>query len=150
MWKSFGAIGRATSVCVVWACTACGSSQPAPDHGDPCADVELDVERVWSAQIRAEFLQQGGAIGGEQRDAVATRMDDISRDWVMLRRSVCLDYFRRHVIDREQYAGRTDCLDRNLQAQRAAVSSLKGGGAGANPTALFTQLNQGIETCRAR
>src|SRR5690349_19664395 len=88
----------------------CGSAQTAPESADPCADVQLDVERVWSAEIRASFLSQGGSIGGEHREAIATRMDDISRDWAMLRRSVCLDYFRRHLITREEYAKRADCL----------------------------------------
>lgn len=129
--------------------SACGSAQPAPAQGDPCSDVDLDVERVWSAQIRAEFLQQGGSIGGEHREAVATRMDDISRDWAMLRRSVCLDYFRRHVITRQEYTTRADCLDRNLQSQRSAVTTLKAGAQDADSGAMLDSLTRGMDQCRA-
>jgi hypothetical protein len=111
----------------------CGGSSQAPAEAgkpasDPCADVELDVEKIWSASIRAEFLGKGGAIAGETRQAVATKLDALSRDWVMLRRSVCLDHFKRQVITQQQYASRAACLDQNLQRQRSLIAALDAGG----------------------
>ena len=104
------------------------SADSAGGQADPCADVELDVEKVWSASLRAEFLGKGGAIAGETRQSVATKLDALSRDWVMLRRSVCLDYFKRQVISKQQYSGRAACLDQNLQRQRSLIASLDAGG----------------------
>ena len=108
---------------------ACAGSQKGASGEDPCADVPLDAEHVWSAEIRAEFLGKGGTLAGQTREGVATKMDDLSRDWVMLRRSVCLDHFRRQVISREVYVVRARCLDENLQAQRAFIAAPDEGGA---------------------
>jgi hypothetical protein len=124
---------RAVALALVGVWTACGGAQPAPagasaQSGDPCADVELDVEKVWGASVRAEFLGKGGAIAGETRQSVATKLDALSRDWVMLRRSVCLDYFKRQVISKQQYSTRAACLDQNLQRQRSLIASLDAGG----------------------
>ena len=122
------------AMCVAWLvlCGCGGSSQPAAQAekppADPCADVELDVEKVWSASIRAEFLGKGGVIAGETREAVATKLDALSRDWVMLRRSVCLDHYKREVISKQQYASRAACLDQNLQRQRSLIAALDAGG----------------------
>jgi hypothetical protein len=125
--------------------TACASSQPAATD-DPCADVELDVERVWSASIKAEFLEHGGAIAGETREAVATKLDQVSRDWVMLRRSVCLDHFKRNVIDKDEYVSRTKCFDQTLEKQRALVSSFDSG-SNTEGSSSVTALSHEIDQC---
>ena len=128
---------------------SCASSPP-PQQGqpgsDPCADVELDVEKVWSAGIRAEFLGKGGEIAGETRQAVATRLDALSRDWVMLRRSVCLDHFKRQVIDKQQYASRAQCLDQTLQRQRTLIAALDAGSE-AQPESQLQALSDEIGRC---
>jgi len=105
---------------------ACGGTQDPPGASDdPCADVDLDVQRVWSAEIRAEVMGYGGAIGGMNREEVATRMDDVSRDWAMLRRSSCRDHFVRHLITAEDLAAKNRCLDGTLQKQRTLVEALR-------------------------
>jgi hypothetical protein len=129
--------------------TGCGSSQHG-SSGDPCADVELDVERVWSADIRAEFLGKGGSVGGQTREVIATRLDDLSRDWVMERRSVCLDRYQRNAISQDAYVARTSCLDDRLAHQRTLVSTLTAGKEGVDASAELAALSQETEQCRAR
>ena len=121
-------------------------AQPAKSDSDPCADVELDVEKVWGASIRAEFLGKGGAIAGETRQAVATKLDALSRDWVMLRRSVCLDYFKREVISKQQYSSRAACLDQNLQRQRTLIAALDAGSE-AQPDSQLKAVSDEIGRC---
>lgn len=127
---------------------ACASSPPPPQSqaADPCADVELDVEKVWGASIRAEFLGKGGEIAGETRQAVATKLDALSRDWVMLRRSVCLDHFKRQVISKDQYASRAACLDQTLQRQRSLIAALDAGGE-PQPDAQLESISDEIGRC---
>lgn len=127
---------------------SCGGSRAAPSK-DPCADVELDVERVWSAEIRAEVLGKGGKIGGATRELVATKMDDLARDWAMVRRAVCRDHFERDVITKEQYVARTECLDAILGEQRTLVASLRQG-AGDDVTARLTAVSERVGTCGQR
>lgn len=139
-------VGAWLVVCCLAGCG--GSSAPAESKADsdPCADVELDVEKVWSAGIRAEFLGKGGEIAGETRQAVATKLDALSRDWVMLRRSVCLDHFKRQVISQAAYASRAACLDQNLQRQRSLIAALDGGST-ADPGAQLQSLSDEVGKC---
>ena len=123
-----------------------GSKEPAKSDQDPCADIELDAEHVWSADIRAEFMGKGAAIGGETRDSVATKLDNLSRDWVMLRRSVCLDHFKRRVISEPQYATRAACLDKSLQRQRSLIASLDSG-ASVDSKAELQSISDEIDRC---
>jgi hypothetical protein len=127
---------------------SCGGGQAAPAK-DPCADVELDVERVWSAEIRAEVLGKGGTVGGSSREVVATKMDDLARDWVMVRRAVCRDHFERAVITKEQYVARTECLDAILAEQRTLVASLRQG-AGDDVAARLAAVSERVGTCGQR
>lgn len=125
------------------------ASAPSAQQGqpaDPCADVDLDVEKVWGASIRAEFLGKGGEIAGETRQAVATKLDALSRDWVMLRRSVCLDHFKRQVISKDQYASRAACLDQTLQRQRTLIAALDAGSE-AQPDMQLKSLSDEIGRC---
>lgn len=124
-----------------------GSPPPQGQAGaDPCADVELDVEKMWGAGIRAEFLGKGGEIAGETRQVVATKLDALSRDWVMLRRSVCLDHFKRQVISKDQYASRAACLDQTLQRQRSLIAALDAGSE-PQPDAQLETLSDEIGRC---
>jgi hypothetical protein len=135
-------------VLVLCLLAGCGGTQdPGGGGDDPCADVELDVKRVWSAEIRAEVVGYGGQIGGMTREEVATRMDDVSRDWAMLRRSACRDHFVRHLISAEDLAAKNRCLDGTLQKQRTLVESLRSPSAELSPDAMQS-LSQDLDGCR--
>ena len=103
---------------------ACGGNQEATSPGgkDPCADFELDVQKVWSAGIKAELMGKGGSIQVDERKSIATKMDQLSDDWVRLRTATCRDHFHRKLIDAETYAKRVQCFDDRLDQQRKIVA----------------------------
>ena len=94
--------------------------------GDPCADFDVEVERYWSASIRAEVLNHSGELEVERRKGVANEMDRISEDWVMVRTSTCRDHFDRGLITRDEYAKRVRCFDDRLDRQRTLATALAG------------------------
>ena len=104
---------------------ASGASQASED---PCADFEVEVERYWSASIRAEALEHGGELEIEKRSGVVNKMDRISEDWVMMRTSVCKDHFVRQLISKDEYAARVRCFDDRLERQRTLATALTGSG----------------------
>lgn len=104
---------------------ACGGRQQeatSPGDKDPCADFELDVQKVWSAGIKAEFMGKGGSIRAEEKKSIATKMDQLSDDWVRLRTATCRDHFHRRLIDGETYTKRAQCFDDRLDQQRKIVA----------------------------
>lgn len=111
---------------ILFALSACPSTNTrAP--ADPCADFEVEVERTWSASLRAKVMQHGGEIAVEKREAVVNKMDRISEDWVRTRTSVCKDHFVRALISKEEYAARVRCFDDRLERQRTLAETLAGG-----------------------
>lgn len=110
------------------ACPKSGSGTTRPAQ-DPCADFEVEVERFWSASVRAEAMNRGGELEIERRSGVVNKMDRISEDWVMMRTSVCKDHFVRDLISKEQYAARVQCFDDRLERQRTLATALAGAGA---------------------
>jgi hypothetical protein len=108
-------------------CDKSGSSSKPPGQ-DPCADFEVEVEKYWSASIRAEVMNKGGELEIEKRSGVVNKMDRISEDWVMMRTSVCKDHFVRELISKEQYAARVQCFDDRLERQRTLATALTGAG----------------------
>src|SRR5262249_34670300 len=106
---------------------ACGPqpSAAAPGDKDPCADFELDVEKVWSATIKAQVLGYGGEMQAGQRQSIATKLDQSSDDWVRLRTATCRDHFQRKLIDADTYRERVKCFDDRLDEQRKIVAIAK-------------------------
>jgi hypothetical protein len=115
----------------LWLPACAGSTSNATKSGreDPCADFEVQVEKYWSASIRAEAMKHGGEIEVERRAGVVNKMDSISEDWVRMRTSVCKDHFVRQLITSEQYAARVRCFDDRLERQRTLATTLTSGGA---------------------
>jgi hypothetical protein len=112
------------------ACPRAGESSTAhPAAADPCADFEVQVEKYWSASVRAQALDKGGEIELEKRSGVITKLDRISEDWVMMRTSVCKDHYVRSLIDEHEYAARVRCFDDRLERQRTLATALTGTGA---------------------
>ncbi len=113
-------------------CAACGArphrSSPADEH-NLCRDYELDVEHVWGSETKrdvdAAFRRLRVSYAEQTREAVITRMDDLTRDWVMLKQSLCLDCKVRQVINEQLYAARSACFDEFLMAQRPIVNLLR-------------------------
>ena len=133
---------------LVWlAACATGGPAPAGGSGDGCADFEIEVERYWSASIRAEALKHSGEIEIEKRSGVVNKMDRISEDWVMMRTSVCKDHFVRELITREQYAARVTCFDDRLARQRTLATALTGEGSLAEIEASLDNLLAAPPSC---
>ncbi len=105
-----------------------GGASATPSSADPCADFEVSVEKYWSASIRAQALDKGGAVELEKRSGVVNKLDRISEDWVMMRTSVCKDHYVRGVIDQAEYAARVRCFDDRLERQRTLATALTGEG----------------------
>lgn len=116
---------------------------------DPCADFEVEVERVWSAAIKAQVMEKGGELEVERRSAVTNKMDHVSEDWVRMRTSVCKDHFVRGLISKDDYAARVRCFDDRLDRQRKLVELLQGGAAAGEIEAAIDQLVAEPASCEA-
>jgi hypothetical protein len=126
---------------------ACGAGPAPPQAEDPCKDVDLQVERFWSAQVKAQVLGYGGGAEASQRQSIANKMDSISEDWVRLRRSTCRDHFVRKTLSTEDYQSQVRCFDDRLDQQRKLVTLLKDG-ATAEGASLAQQLVGDSNACK--
>jgi hypothetical protein len=129
---------------------ACGGSTPpasGPAGGGPCADFQLDVERVWSASVKAEILGKGGAIEASKREAITTKLDQLSDDWVRLRTSTCRDHFDRKLLTGDEYKKRVRCFDDRLDQQRRLVALTRANDGAAAET-LAAKLAETPDACR--
>ncbi len=109
------------------AAVGCGGPQvePSSARASACADFELDVEKTWSAGIKAEVLGHGGEVEAKERKSIVTKLDQLSDDWVRLRTSTCRDHFDRKMIDAETYRKRVKCFDDRLDEQRRIVAAAR-------------------------
>lgn len=114
---------------------ACATTSNVVKNQDPCADFDLDVQKVWSVEAKAKvengFLKYGGEAGAKQASQVISQMDNLTRDWVMLRKATCKDYFVRKLISQEDYKKRTACLDDSLNKSRTLITAFQSGDAAA-------------------
>jgi hypothetical protein len=133
---------------VLFALPACANHNTVAPS-DPCADFEVEVERTWSASLKAKVMQHGGEIEVEQRQAVVNKMDRISEDWVRTRTSVCKDHFVRGLISKDEYAARVRCFDDRLAKQRTLAETLAGGGALGEVEGALDELLAQPASCEA-
>jgi hypothetical protein len=110
----------------------CGAGQPG-DAETACRDFDLDVKKVWNAEVKlkvdAAVKNVSGELGASRSEAVATQMDSVTRDWVMLKESACLDHFKRGILSAEEYKAKVDCFDAFLRRQREMLTALNAGDA---------------------
>ena len=106
---------------------ACGCGAPQDGGEQTCSGFDLDVEKVWNAEIKAKVMGYGGEIGGEMGQKIATKMDHVTRDWVMLREAACRDH-ERGLLTTDEYKAQVKCFDAFLQNQRSLLSALEAGG----------------------
>ena len=111
--------------------SGCGAQPPAAPERGPCADFQLDVERIWSAGVKAEIMGKGGGVEAKKREVVATKLDQLSDDWVRLRTATCRDHFDRRLITADEYRKRVTCFDDRLDQQRKLVALAKADDTGA-------------------
>jgi hypothetical protein len=114
------------ALCLSLACASEQRATSSANASDPCADFQVQVERYWSASIRARALGHGGELELEKRSGVVTKLDRIAEDWVMMRTSVCKDHYVRALIDADEYAARVRCFDDRLDRQRTLATALTG------------------------
>ncbi len=129
---------------------ACGGpSAPAgpASAGGPCGDFQLDVDRVWSASVKAEVLGKGGTLEASKREAITTKLDQLSDDWVRLRTSTCRDHFDRKLLTGDEYKKRVHCFDDRLDQQRRLVALTRANDAVA-AEALAAKLAETPDACR--
>lgn len=124
-----------------------GTGRASADQADLCDDFEVQVEKYWSASIKAAALEQRGEIELEKRSGVITKMDRISEDWVMMRTSVCKDHFVRTLISKDEYAARVRCFDDRLERQRTLAEALAGEGELASVDGALDQLLSAPPSC---
>ena len=112
------------------------SSQRAGGADAACDDFQTDVEHVWNEQtkvnVRASLMDRwsgelGVDVARQQSESVASKMDRVAQDWVMLRRAACMDHFKRGVGSAEAYQARARCFDDVLQTQRNVLIGLQNG-----------------------
>ena len=125
---------------------SCATTLPTASAPDPCKDVELQEERVWSASIKAQVMTYGVGIDANTRQSIVNKMDDISEDWVRLRLAVCNDFHKRQVIGNEEYERQVKCFDEKLEQQRRLVTLLKADPSSAGK--LATELLDGSSACK--
>ncbi|MCC6157887.1 MAG: hypothetical protein IT350_07520 [Deltaproteobacteria bacterium] len=135
---------------VIVVCNACATTTKSVPRDARCGDFDLDVKKVWNAEIRASvqyaFVKYGGEIGGQSENEIVTQMDNLTRDWVMMREAACRDHFDRKVISSDTYTRRTACLDRHLAVSRSAIATLQAGSPDAG--AQIAQAAQMASECR--
>lgn len=115
---------------------ACGGSagedashpRPETSSSSKCRDFEQDVERYWSSstrtEVRAGILSAGGSTAEQTAERVVTKMDSITRGWVMMQESVCKDCLERGLLSKEAYAQISACLRSALVGQRMLATTL--------------------------
>ena len=108
---------------------AAGCRPPEPPDagaGAACEDFEFDVERVWSKESRtrveAGLIEIDAAHGRVIAERVVTKMDAITRDWVMMQQQICKDTLVRKTMPEEVYTKISVCLLANLAQQRQLVT----------------------------
>ena len=128
---------------------ACGSAQSGGGD-DKCKDFDLDVKKVWNAEIKLKvdiaIKQFGGEAGIGESEEVTTQMDNVTRDWVMLRESACRDHFKRQLITAEEYKAKVSCFDAFLQTLRTMLTAIESGDSTAMEQALTASTE--LEQCR--
>lgn len=132
---------------------ACQPKSTTSPADEACNDFELDVRKSWNDEtriaLRGEVMKWKGDVELEvaksQATQVETTMDNFASDWVRLRKSACLDHFKREVISAEDYQARAACYDEVLLRQRALVQSALAG----EETTIeaFTALADAVSSC---
>ncbi len=126
--------------------SACGAKQSGSSD-DPCKDFDLNVKKVWNAEVKLKVdiavKQFGGEIGASKAEEITTKMDNITSDWVMLKESACQDHFKRNILTAEEYKAKAACFDAFLQNQRTMITALEGGDQSASDKLLTSSTGLG-------
>lgn len=127
-----------------------------PKVAGPCEDFELDVRRVWSSETKAEISAGIVGVGGEwgQRVVldVTTRLDAVSRGWVLMKESVCKDHLVRKTLPAEAYNRIASCLDTVLvrQSTLLAIAQSPSRDALSKMSETLQNIGDELHWCRGR
>ncbi len=127
-----------------------------PKVSGPCEDFELDVTRVWSSETKAEISAGIVEVGGEwgQRVVldVTTRLDAVSRGWVLMKQSVCKDHLVRKTLPAEAYNRISSCLDTVLvrQSTLLAIAQSPSRDALSKMSETLRNIGDELHVCRGR
>jgi tetratricopeptide (TPR) repeat protein len=135
------------------------TSMRAPDPPrakGPCEDFELDVKRVWSSQTKADVKAGIIEVGGEWGQAVSlevtTKLDALSRGWVMMKQSACRDHLIRKVLPAEAYNRISSCLNTVLvdQGTLLAIAHSPSRDAIAQMNETLRAIGDELQSCGSR
>jgi hypothetical protein len=127
-FSSISHAARFTAALILSAQLGCHSTKgPAQPSADPCGDFEVEVERFWSASVKAKVMSYGGEASASRTQGLRNKMDRITEDWVMLRTSTCRDHFTRGLLSAAEYRDKVACFDAQLAKQRTLASLLSDG-----------------------
>ena len=118
-----------------------GTASEKPS-GDPCTDYEVEVEKFWSASVKAKVMQYGGEASASVAQGVTNKLDRITEDWVMLRTSTCKDHFVRQLITADEYKAKVACFDAQLQRHRTLAETAAAGNLDAADSELQSLLEE--------
>ena len=112
---------------VAHACTLPTPTMPASvERGD---DFDKDVRVLWSRSTKIEVERRHPCVTGKYAESlserVVTKMDAITRDWVMMQESVCKDTVVRKVTPAEVYTKVAACMRVALVSQRTLVEVMR-------------------------
>ena len=146
----------ATSAVAVSACGAPEggtSTAEGEDKAAACEDFATDIERLWNdaekGRVHAAVSDAGGDSPEGSAEAVITRVDELSHDWVLLKERFCKDAVIRQTITKEAYFKVSACLDNWLMSMRAIVRSLESaeGASAERATAALDNLKLELDAC---
>ncbi|MCA9698687.1 MAG: tetratricopeptide repeat protein, partial [Myxococcales bacterium] len=120
-------MGLGLTLGVALSAGACAHNRNEP--AGACDDFDLDVERVWSSTKRREIRTGLETFAGESQqvnvERIITKMDDITKDWVMMSRRACKDTVERQTMPKEIYVRVSLCLNTALVQQRTLITQLE-------------------------
>ncbi|MBN2343966.1 MAG: hypothetical protein JXX29_06935 [Deltaproteobacteria bacterium] len=108
---------------------SCGPTQRGT-KSDVCDQFEVDIKKVWNAEVKLQVKAAaktmfGGEAGVQKSEEIATKMDLVTQDWVLLSKKACINHVQLEITTKEEYRKKTECLDKYLMLQRTLLLAIQ-------------------------
>ena len=122
-----------------------------------CGDFELDVHKVWSSsqkqQVHLGIISLGSEVFQETALHIETKMDELTRSWVMTQESICKDAVVRGAMPLETYNRMSVCLLTAFISARTLIASLSASSAPSvkavmNAKEVLTKATEDLNGCQ--